>query len=203
MASDNTAKILYDGSLDTLFPNNIIVTTEQMTKNKIIQIKAQISKVEIYDHFILVYSSYNRSGLSTLFGPCLHKFVDVNIVSKTTVGHDCGHYILIDANQTIEQQSFLYDHFLFVIEVFNDKLKCYQPDTNIFTSCNITETDRKEFAANSLNLFVKIWHKMPFGSKRTFDPALLRDSKTIFAADTPVPTRSYNIRYSDLIVVVH
>lgn len=199
--ADNTEKILYDGTLDTMYPNDIVVTDKQMTRNKVVEFTARVSRVEIYRDFIIVYSSYTSTGSIKIFGSYLYKFVDVNIVSKISGQYEYGHCSVVGENQTIEHKCFLYDHFLFIVRVYKDTLICYQRDTETNTRCSITEDEYKEFTKVGLNQFIKAWHQLPFGSKRTFDPALLKSPKTIYAEDTPVPARVYNKQYADLDII--
>lgn len=199
--ADNTEKILYDGSLDTMYPNNIVVTDKQMTRNKVAEFTARVSRVEIYRDFIIVYSSYLSDDPIILFGSYLYKFVDVNIVSKISRQYDYGHCSLIGENQTIEHKCFLYDHFLFIVRVHKDTLICYQRDTETNTRCSITEDEYEEFAKVGINQFIRAWHQLPFGSKRTFDSTLLKSPKTIYAEDTPAPARVYNKQYADLDII--
>lgn len=193
----NNEKVLYDGSQDSLSPNDIIVTESYWIQNGE-KHHSYITQVNIYAKVIVIYSITDfRANFTRLIG--------LWIVSKTLEFDKKYHYRITfgSIDDLLMQECFMYDRFIFVITSQGHRLFCEQPDTITNTRITTDIYNKKEFKEQSLRLFIKSWRRMPFGSKRTYDPTLLECPKIVSVFAIPVPIRLYHKSYCDLIIVTN
>lgn len=200
-------KVLYDGSLDVDVPNNLLITTDCWIRGSCIGSKriASIKKIEVYKKYI-IFSHTNEINIvnDTNSSDSLDAILTVlEVVSKETARKSYSTCFISDHDKILSPLCFMYDHLPFVTQVMFNTLYCCQPTTDVNTriESSLESFDQKTFELNGLNMFIGAWHKLPFGSKRRFDPSLLECPKTIYSRPFEVIAIKYCREYCDLLTV--
>lgn len=187
-----SSKVLYDGSQDPVYPNTLFVTDRYWSHDNVKR-KMYISQVTIYDKLIVIYHVVD-----------FHKeHKPMSRTSEIIVIHKqsgvMGHIMELGGPKDSMplQKTFMYDHFLFILYIFKEHVKCYQHETGVITKF-VAKYSKKEFDLNALTLFMRAWSRLPFGSKRTYDPTLLEHPKIASIWLTPIPVREYHKALCDL-----
>lgn len=181
--------VLYDGSKD-LEPNAIFVTDRYWSREK--TRKMYVAQVAIYEKFIVIYNVVEFHKEPP------HRSTRIFIVQKNLHVKSHVYDLYGPKDDTPLQQTFMYDHFLFVLYMIGDRIKCCQYNTGATTEF-VANYSKKEFILNALTLFIRSWRRLPFGSKRTFDPDLLDYPRVINTFTLPVPVRKYHEHFYDMI----
>lgn len=180
--------------------NNIVVTTESWSGNGWCNCNLYIEQVSIYRHHVVFsYARIFHNSLVVGFGVTLSNHYITKIIAKNGPYSNIHNFRILDP-ETVPYH-FMYDRFLFIVQKTFNVITCYQPDTKIETCISIPQgMTHKEFELNSLCVFIKLWHQLPFGSKRAYDPQLMEWPEIICSSPKeviPVSCKSYY----DLLIV--
>ena len=147
--------ILYDGTLDTDFPNALKITDE-------------IAKA------VLVYKKY----IVILFD-CLDPEVSDSAIIQKSEGTNYN-ITFNDDNMVFDPIFFVYDHIIFVICLTNNILHIIQPDTDARTNITIDrDFSHDTFRKSVLRIFLNMYARIPYGRNRHYDPRLMEYPKVI------------------------
>lgn len=191
--------VLYDGSKDLLYPNKIIVTNKYWSRKS--KHAANVVRVDNYNKVVVVYCIEDSRSDSQTIKQEVRKILKLRVIPKEA-GLKQFNYMCKNTPEGLRMpQCFMYDGFLFVVRLLGRSLVWRQYDTKTKTQTIVPKYSKKEFADSGLTLFIRTWHKLPFGSKRVFDPALLEYSKVIDISTVPIPIRKYHTNFCDLNIV--
>lgn len=181
---------------DLLYPNKIMVTNKYWSRKS--KHAANVVRVDNYKKVVVVYciEEANRAERQEV-----RKILKLRVIPKEA-GLKQFNYMCKNTPEGLRMpQCFMYDGFLFVVRLLGRSLVCRQYDTKTKTQTIVPKYSKKEFAESGLTRFIRAWRKLPFGSKRVFDPTLLEYSKVIDISTVPIPIRKYHTNFCDLNIV--
>lgn len=180
--------IWYDGPNDPLWPCSLLLSPGAI--RTIID-----KKVSSYECADIIKESIRILGRYIIFEYRYRDFIAVVIFDRKNDIYNSE--FLTSSTNTVEL--LLYDHFVYMI-VFSDETNTiYQPDTGVHSIINFDDSCPEYLRKDVLTYYLKLWRRLPHGSKRAYNPILMEYPKRLYPEDPK--KMKINDGFKDLVVI--